>query len=101
MEPSLQTLLEEWQRAYEEGCDLDPEGLCPGRPALADELRRAIEPARRLLQLSRPEDESAAESVPTLPGSRTNWETLVPAAEATGVARAHARPGVPGYEILE
>ena len=50
---SLSLLLRRWEEQFNEGRDLSARELCPDDPALAEELRRAIEllrPLRRLVQ---------------------------------------------------
>ena len=87
--------MQRWRQAFEQGRDLAPDDLCPGRPDLAEQLRRAVEPLRATLPvlvaegpatLVFPPDQSEVtlppeliESLPTVPP----FETTSPRAPFT------------------
>src|SRR4051812_9903546 len=80
--PDLDCLLERWEKAYEQGCDLPAEMLCADRPDILDQVRKAISVRRR--------QHLATRSVPATP----EGTTLVRASEAAG-----ANPATPPDQL--
>ncbi len=94
MDPSgLETLLERWSDAHEQGRDLAAVELCAGRPELAEELERRIGEYRRVSALVR--------QLATIDDSDRTQEPLLDSLAAPSRRVAVVGPAeVPGYEIV-
>lgn len=77
----LLDLLDQWQKAYEQGIDIPPSQLCPGQPELAERLAEQIERLKAMGWLVRPRggDDSATTPLPRLPlggQAKSAWPSL-------------------------
>ena len=90
-DPRLVELLDEWEEAQEEGCEVSPEQLCDDCPELLEELQRQIQILRGFDDRVKTQDgDATGES--TVAGFRSD-ETVVMHSELSNI-KFHAKGGL-------